>query len=107
MTPAAISAFRAIALPVQYNCHGVDVTFRNETVKVILSPVRVDFSLETGGLGTSGQMNCRFLQSDLTSAPTRGEQVRFNGRKYTVETVKDTISTPEEYVAVIKPGSLV
>jgi hypothetical protein len=107
MTPASITRFRDKALETQYACHGVDVTFRGETVSVILSPVRVTLGLEMGGLNAGGEYNCRFLQSSVESIPTRGEQVRFNGRKYTVQEVKDTISTVGEYVAVIKPGSLV
>lgn len=106
MTPAAISRFRDQALKTQYACHGVSVTFRSATVSVILSPVRVTLGLEMGGLGAGGEYNCRFLQTSLASIPTRGEQVIFNGRKYTVQEVKDTISTAGEYVAVIKPGSL-
>jgi len=107
MSPSAIASFRTKSLTVQYAAHGVTVTFRGADASVILSPVRVSLDLETGGLKQGGEYNCRLLQSSLATAPARGEQITFNGRKYTISETKDTISTPLEYVCVIKPGSRV
>jgi hypothetical protein len=105
MLAASISAFRLKSATVQNTAHGVVVTFRGESVTVILSPVRVSLDLETGGVAANGEQTCRFLAATLTTAPTRGEQMTLNGRKYTISEVKDTISTPGEYVVIIQAGS--
>jgi len=105
MLAANISAFRLKSATVQNTAHGVSVTFRGASVSVILSPIRTTLDLETGGVAAGGEHTCRFLASTLATAPTRGEQMTFNGRKYTISEIKDTISTPGEYVVVLKSGS--
>jgi len=105
MLAASITAFRLKSATTQNTAHGVTVTFRGENQTVILSPVRVSLDLETGGVAAGGEHTCRFLAATLTSIPLRGEQMTFNGRKYTISEVKDTISTPGEYVVIIKAGS--
>ena len=105
MLADSINAFRLKGANLQNTAQGVNVTFRSELVRVILSPIRVSLDLETGGVAAGGEHTCRFLASTLTTPPARGEQMSFNGRKYTVSEVKDTISTPGEYVVIIKAGS--
>ena len=105
MLADSITAFRLKGATTQNAAHGVLVTFRTESVRVILSPIRVSLDLETGGVAAGGEHTCRFLVSTLTSIPLRGEQMTFNGRKYTITEVKDAISTPGEYVVIIKTGS--
>lgn len=105
MSPSLINAFRLKSARTQHAAHGVAVTFRAATLQVILSPIRVSLDLETGGLAAGGEHTCRIIASALTSIPLRGEQMLINGRKHTVSEVKDTISTPGEYVVVIKTGS--
>jgi len=105
MLPASISAFRLKAATTLHTAHGIEVTFRGAAVTVILSAIRTSLDLETGGLAAGGEHTCRFLASALAAAPTRGEAMQFNGRKYTITEVKDTISTPGEYVVMIKTGS--
>lgn len=105
MLADSINAFRLKGANLQNTAQGVNVTFRSELVRVILSPIRVSLDLETGGVAAGGEHTCRFLVSTLTTPPARGEQMSFNGRKYTVSEVKDTISTPGEYVVIIKAGS--
>ncbi len=105
MLADSINAFRLKGATTINTAHGVSVTFRGASVSVVLSHVRVSLDLETGGPAANGEQTCRFLASTLTAAPTRGEQMNFNGRKYTISEVKDTISTPGEYVVIIKPGS--
>lgn len=105
MSPDLISAFRLKAATTQNTAHGVNVTFRATTLKVILSPIRVSLDLETGGMAAGGEHTCRILQTAIASIPLRGEQMVVNGRKYTVSEIKDTISTPNEYVVILKTGS--
>ena len=105
MSPTAINAFRLKCAGVIHTAHDVAVTFRGASVGVILSPVAVSLDLETGGLNAGGEYTCRFLQTTLATAPIRGEQVTFSGRKYSITEIKDTISTPNEYVVTIKAGS--
>ncbi len=105
MLAASVSAFRLKSATTQNTALGVSVTFRGASVTVILSPVRVSLDLETGGTKAGGEHTCRFLTATLTSIPLRGEQMTFNGRKYTITEVKDTISTPGEYVVIIEAGS--
>jgi len=105
MLADSITAFRLKGATTQNTAHGVLVTFRAASVRVILSPIRVSLDLETGGVAAGGEHTCRFLASTLTSVPLRGEQMTFNGRKYSVTEIKDTISTPGEYVVTIKAGS--
>ncbi|MEY3684015.1 MAG: hypothetical protein RIS62_725 [Chloroflexota bacterium] len=106
MTPAAINAFRLKSAAVQNEAHGVTVRFRNADIKVIISSVRLSLSLELGGNAQGGEYTVRFLASTLTSAPTRGEQIKFNGRKYTITETRDPIGTPGEHVVTIQPGSV-
>ncbi len=106
MTPAAINAFRLKSAAVQNEAHGVTVRFRNADIKVVISTVRLSLSLELGGNAQGGEYTVRFLGSTLTTAPTRGEQLTFGGRKYTITEVRDAISTPGEYVVTIHPGSI-
>jgi hypothetical protein len=105
MQAASISAFRLKSATVQNSAHGVAVTFRGESVNVILSPIRTSLDLESGGLKAGGEHTCRLLATTIAKAPTRGEQMQFNGRKYTITEVKDTISTPGEYVVILEAGS--
>lgn len=105
MSPTSIAAFRLKGAATQNAAHGVSVTFRTKAIRVVLSPVRVSMDLKTGGVSADGEQTCRFLASTLTTPPTRGEQMQFNGRKYTISEVKDSISTPGEYVVIIKAGS--
>jgi len=105
MQAASISAFRLKSAATIHSAHGVAVNFRGASLHVVLSPVRTSLDLETGGLAAGGEHTCRFLASSLATAPTRGEQMQFNGRKYTIAEVKDTISTPGEYVVILKSGS--
>lgn len=105
MQAASISAFRLKAASTIHTAHGVSVTFRGVAVSVILSPIRTTLDLETGGLAAGGEHTCRFLSAALATPPTRGEQMQFNGRKYTISEIKDTISTPGEYVVILKSGS--
>lgn len=105
MSPASINAFRLKSAAVQNTAHGVAVTFRDVEVLVCLSSVRISLDLEMGGLGQGGEYQCRFLASSLAEPPRRGETVIFNARRYTVQDVRDVISTPGEYVATLHPGS--
>ena len=105
MSPAAITAFRLKSAAVQNTAHGVPVTFRGASILVCLSSVRITLDLEMGGLGQGGEYTCRFLASSLDTPPRRGESVIFNARKYTIQDVRDVISTPGEYVATLHPGS--
>ena len=105
MLADSINAFRLKGATLQNTAHGVNVTFRGASVRVILSPIRVSLDLETGGVAAGGEHTCRFLASTLTTAPTKGEQLTFSGRKHTISEVKDIISTPGEYVVTIKAGS--
>lgn len=105
MSPTSINAFRLKSAAIQNEAHGVAVTFRGAIVNVILSPVRASLDLEAGGLAQNGESTCRFLASSILSKPSRGEQVTFNGRKYTITDVMDQISTPGEHVVTIRTGS--
>jgi hypothetical protein len=105
MSPSSINAFRLKGAAVQHTAHGVLVTFRGGEIKVILSDVKVSLDLESGGLQAGGEYTCRILTGAITSPPRRGEQMSFNGRKYTIGDIKDTISTPGEYVMNISAGS--
>lgn len=105
MLADSINAFRLKGATLQNTAQGVNVTFRSELVRVILSPVRVSLDLETGGVRAGGEHTCRFLATSLATAPRKGEQMSFNGRRYTISEVKDTISTPGEYVVIIEAGS--
>lgn len=105
MSPSSISAFRLKGATTLHTAHGVSVTFRGASLSVILSPIRVSLDLETGGLAAGGEHTCRIMQSAIATIPLRGEQMQINGRKYTVSEVKDTISTPGEYVMTLKTGS--
>jgi len=107
MLANSINAFRLKTATTQNTAHGVDVTFRGKTVKAVLSPIRVNIDLETGGQAASGEQTARFLQSDLASKPARKEQVTINGRKYSIIEVKDPVSTHGEYVVVLQTGSLI
>ena len=106
MSPASINAFRLKSAAVQNTAHGVAVIFRGASILVCLSSVRITLDLEMGGLGQGGEYTCRFLASSLATPPRRGEQVVFNARKYTIQDVRDLISTPGEYVVTLHPGSL-
>lgn len=105
MLADSINAFRLKGATTINTAHGVSVTFRSASLSVVLSPIRVSLDLETGGTAAGGEHTCRILQTALTSTPIRGEQMTFNGRKYTITEVKDTISTPGEYVVILKTGS--
>lgn len=105
MLADSINAFRLKGAITQNTAHGVAVTFRAASLTVILSPIRVSLDLETGGMAAGGEHTCRILQTALATIPLRGEQMQINGRKYTVSEVKDTISTPGEYVVTLKTGS--
>ena len=105
MLADSINAFRLKGATTQNAAHGVNVTFRGATLKVILSPIRVSLDLETGGLAAGGEHTCRILQTALATIPIRGEQMTINGRKYTIQEIKDTVSTPGEYVVILKAGS--
>ena len=37
--------------------------------------------------------------------PRRGEQILIGGKSYTIQTLKEVVTTPGEYVAIIAPGS--
>ena len=54
MTAAAISAFRDRSATVAHAAHGTEVSFRGETIKVILAPIAIGLDLETGGLRQGG-----------------------------------------------------
>lgn len=105
MSPASINAFRLKSAGVQHNAHGVLVTFRGVILRVILSDVKVSLDLESGGLKAGGEYTCRILTGAIIAPPKRGEQIAFNGRKYTIGDIKDAISTPGEYVMNIAAGS--
>jgi len=105
MLADSINAFRLKGATLQNSAQGINVTFRSELVRVILSPIRVSLDLETGGVAAGGEHTCRFLATTLATAPTKGEQMSFNGRRYTINEVKDAISTPGEYVVIIEAGS--
>ena len=105
MLANSINAFRLKSAVTQNTAHGVSVTFRGTKLKVILSPIRVSLDLETGGLAAGGEHTCRILATALATIPLRGEQMQFNSRKYTISEIKDTISTPGEYVVTLKTGS--
>jgi len=104
MNPTSIASFRSQSLCVQYSAHGVSVAFRAAAIIVLLSVVRVSLDMDMGGISAGGEYTCRFLASSLSTPPQRGEQVAFNGRRYTIKELKDTISTPGEFVCVIQPG---
>lgn len=105
MSPAAINAFRLKSAAVQNTAHGVAVTFRGAQILVCLSSVRITLDLEMGGMGQGGEYTCRFLATSLDMPPRRGEIVIFNARRYTIQDVREHISTPGEYVATLHPGS--
>ena len=105
MLAGSINSFRLKSAATQHTAHGVAVTFRGASLTVILSPIRVSLELETGGLAAGGEHTCRILTVSIASIPLRGEQMQFNGRKYTISEVKDTISTTGEYVVNLKTGS--
>ena len=106
MSPAAISAFRARSAGVHNAAHGVPVTFRGQEVRVCLSPIAIGLDLATGGLTQGGQFNCRFLASDLSTPPKRGESVLYGGRSYLVSEIKQLIHSEAEHVCILTPGSL-
>ena len=106
MSPAAISAFRARSAGVHNAAHGVPVTFRGQEVRVCLAPIAIGLDLATGGLTQGGQFNCRFLASDLSTPPKRGEVVIYGGRSYLIGEVKQLIHSEAEHVCVLTPGSL-
>ena len=105
MLADSINAFRLKGATTQNAAHGVSVTFRAASLTVILSPIRVSLDLESGGIAAGGEHTCRILQTALATIPLRGEQMTINGRKYTVSEIKGTISTPGEYVVILKTGS--
>ena len=106
MSPAAISAFRSRAAGVHNTAHGVPVQFRGQEVRVCLSPIAISLDLATGGLTQGGQFNCRFLASDLSTPPKRGESVLYAGRSYLINEVKQLVHSSAEHVCVLTPGSL-
>jgi len=105
MSPSAIQQFRLKAASARNLTHGVEITFRGAPIRVILSPVRTTFDLESGGLNPGGEHTVYFLSTTLTTPPARGEQVTFSGRKYTVTELRDVITTFGEYIVTIRPGS--
>jgi hypothetical protein len=105
MLASSINSFRLKAATVQDAALGVDITFRGVTVKARLSGIRVGIELDTGGRSASGEQTARILQASLATPPARGEQMTINGRKYTVDELKDAISTPGEYVVILQTGS--
>jgi hypothetical protein len=45
------------------------------------------------------------LATSLATPPRRGEQILIGGKSYTIQTLKEVVTTPGEYVAIIAPGS--
>ena len=105
MSPDAIRSFQLTASALRNAALGHTATFRSQPLRVVLSPIAIGLDLETGGLRQGGEFTCRFLATSLSTPPRRGEQILIGGKSYTVQSLKELISTPGEYVATIAPGS--
>ena len=105
MSPDAIHAFTLTAAALRNSALGHTATFRSQPLRVVLSPIAIGLDLETGGLRQGGEFTCRFLATSLATPPRRGEQILIGGKAYTIQSLKEVISTPGEYVATIAPGS--
>ena len=81
--------------------------FALQGIEQALEPGRgQQLDLATGGLTQGGQFNCRFLASDLSTPPKRGESVLYAGRSYLINEVKQLVHSSAEHVCVLTPGSL-
>ena len=105
MSPASVAAFRLKAAKARHTTHGIPVKFRGQDMTAIIAPIAVSLDLDTGGLRQGGDFVCRFLASDLTHAPRRGEPVIVGVRSYMITQVRDETTTPSEHVCTISPGS--
>ncbi len=105
MSPDAIHAFTLTAAALRNAALGHTATFRSQPLRVVLSPIAIGLDLETGGLRQGGEFTCRFLATSLATPPRRGEQILIGGKAYTIQTLKEVVTTPGEYVAMISPGS--
>ncbi len=97
MSPDAIRTFTLSAAALRNSALGTTATFRSQPLRVVLSPIAIGLDLETGGLRQGGEFTCRFLATSLATPP--------RGKAYTIQSLKEVISTPGEYVAIIAPGS--
>lgn len=104
MSPEAITSFKQRAARARNTAHGTSVTFRGTSIRAVLAPLSIGLDLAEGGLRQGGEFVCRFLTSDLTSAPRRGESMQVGQRTYSVLRNKDEIANVGEYVCVIAPG---
>ena len=105
MTAAAISAFRDRSATVAHAAHGTEVSFRGETIKVIIATIAIGLDLETGGLRQGGEFTCRILSSAITTPPQRGETLIHAGRSYRIAEVRQLVHSQAEHVFTIAPGS--
>lgn len=106
MSPESVAAFRLRSARAANFAHGVPVTFRGESLRVLLAPIAIGLDLETGGLKQGGEFRVRFLAETLQSPPRRGEPVLYNGRTYLINELTQPANHEGEHICTLTPGSL-
>ncbi len=64
--------------------YGVAITIGGEEITAIVAESQLGRDLMEGGFADEGDIDAKFLLSDLTAIPSRGTAVIFNGRNYKV-----------------------
>lgn len=75
--------------------YGVSITINGEAITAIVSESQFGRELMEGGFADEGDIEVKFLLSDLPAIPSLGKIVIFNGRNFKISRVG------------VQPGSLV
>ena len=105
MSPASIQANRLRTARAANSLHGVNVTFRGQEVRVVLSAVTISLDLALGGMAQGGAFRCRFLAETLTAPPQVHETLLYHGRTYIIREVAEPVQHTGEHLVIISPGS--
>ena len=89
MNPAALQAFNAQRLQVQYGMFGQPVNYQGMTYVGCHSAVKNSKSLRDGGFALAHDFICRLRKSDLRTRPLEEKEIIVGGKKYRISEVID------------------